>query len=332
LSNSQGIQVKEISVSDLMTRDIELMAPDIPLREVITRMQHNRHSCTLIGSHGSPEGIITERDLVRVMTKLMDDPDLAGQAAAAFMSTPPHTVQQGQSLFDALVISRAEHVRHLPVVDNDQRLTGLLTQTDLTQAHFRVTEMQQLIIERAIKNRTEELLNANRELESLCMEDALLGIGNRRSMEVDMQHTHSLAGRYQRPYTVALLDIDYFKRYNDHYGHQAGDRALQQVTETIGSAIRSSDRLYRYGGEELLLLLPDTVAEGGATLCQRLVRNLFDTAIPHCKSPYGVITVSAGLVDNLQPAPGAARDWQEVVHRADQALYQAKHRGRNRVA
>ncbi|HHH44506.1 MAG TPA: diguanylate cyclase [Gammaproteobacteria bacterium] len=324
--------MKEISVSDLMTRDIELMAPGTPLREVITRMQRKRHSCTLIGSHGSPEGIITERDLVQVLQKLMDDPDLAGQPAAAFMSTPPHTVQQDQSLFDALVISRAEHVRHLPVVDDDQQLVGLLTQTDLTRAHFRVTEMQQVIIERAIKNRTEELLNANRELESLCMEDALLGIGNRRSMEVDMQHTHSLAGRYQRPYTVALLDIDYFKRYNDHYGHQAGDRALQQVTGTIGSAIRASDRLYRYGGEELLLLLPDTVADGGARLCQRLVRELFDTAIPHCKSPYGVITISAGLVDSLQPAPGAGQDWQEVVHRADQALYQAKHLGRNRVA
>ncbi|MFQ5644427.1 MAG: diguanylate cyclase [Thiogranum sp.] len=324
--------MKEIAVTDLMTRDIELVAPDTPLREIIQEMHNNRHSCTLIGKGGTPDGIITERDLVQALQKLIDEPALAGQPASSFMSHPPHTVQQDQSLFDALVISRAEKVRHLPVVDKEQRLVGLLTQTDLTQAHFRVTEMQQAIIERAIRNRTEELLNANRELESLCMEDALLGIGNRRSMEVDMEHTHSLARRYERPYTVALLDIDYFKHYNDHYGHQAGDRALQKVAEIIGSAIRKSDRLYRYGGEELLLLLPDTTADGGIVLARRLVENLFNAGIPHCKSPYGVVTISAGLVDNRQGANIADIDWQEVVHRADRSLYQAKHLGRNRVA
>lgn len=324
--------MKEISVADLMTRDIELVAPDTPLSEVVQRMYHNRHSCTLIGNNGTPDGIITERDLVQVMQKLIDEPGLAGQRASTFMSKPVHTVQLDQSLFDALVISRAENVRHLPVVDEQQQLVGLLTQTDLTQAHFRVTERQQTLIERAIENRTEELLNANRELESLCMEDALLGISNRRSMEVDMEHTHSLAIRYQRPYAVALLDVDYFKRYNDHYGHLAGDRALQKVTAVIRSAIRKSDRLYRYGGEELLLLLPDTAADGGTVLTKRLIEDLFNANIPHCNSPYGVVTISAGLVDNQQDASSADTNWQNIVHRADQSLYQAKNLGRNRVA
>lgn len=166
-------------------------------------------------------------------------------------TTPVHTVQSDQSLFDALVISQAECVRHLPVVDNQDRILGIVTQTDLTNAHFRVIEMQRTLIERAIEDRTEELLVANRELQSLSMEDALLSIGNRRAMEVDMEHRHSLAMRHRRPYTVALIDIDNIKSCNDCYEHLAGDSALQRVTSVIQQAIRKSDRLYRYGGMDL---------------------------------------------------------------------------------
>ncbi|HHJ15870.1 MAG TPA: GGDEF domain-containing protein, partial [Gammaproteobacteria bacterium] len=286
----------------------------------------------IIGSDGIPEGIITERDLVCVMEKMLEAPDIVNQPAAEFMSPQPHTIQYDQSLFDALAITRAEKIRHLPVVDAQQKLVGLLTQTDLTRAYFHIIELQRNAIEKAIENRTEELRNANRELESLCMEDALLGIGNRRAMEADMAHTHSLALRYQRPYCVALLDVDFFKRYNDHYGHLAGDKALQQVTAVVKQTIRKSDRVYRYGGEEFLLLLPDTTAEGGGILIGRLLEALQQSATPHCKSPYGVLTMSAGLIDLQHDAVEDAPQWEDIVHHADQALYRAKNMGRNRVA
>ena len=248
------------------------------------------------------------------------------------MSTPPCTVSNEQTLFDALVIARAESVRHLPVVNRSGKLVGLITQTDLARAHFEVIEAQQQAIERAIHERTEQLLAANAELQSLSMEDGLLHIGNRRAMEVDMEHTHARAARYNQTYTTVLLDVDFFKAYNDHYGHMAGDDALKQTASIVKSAIRKSDRIYRYGGEELLMLLPDTNPAGGEVLTQRILKALQDASITHCKSPYGVITMSAGIACYEPEQPDVPSEWREVVHAADLRLYQAKEAGRNRVA
>jgi diguanylate cyclase (GGDEF)-like protein len=324
--------VKEIPITELMSHNVELVTPDTPLRTVIHYMRSRGHSCCLIGEDNSPAGIVTERDLVKVMEPLIENPDLAEQPVAGYMAAPPHTVRSDQSLFDALVISHAEKVRHLPVVDGDNRLVGIVTHTDLAHAHFHVIELQRTLIEQAIQDRTEELEVANRQLKLLSMEDALLGIGNRRAMEVDMEHTHSLATRHQRSYVVVLLDVDHFKSYNDHYGHMAGDNALQQVTAVIRSVIRQSDRLYRYGGEEFLLLLPDTAACGARTLTRRLVEKLHAAGLEHVMSAYKVVTISAGLAEYGKGAASRPENWQDIVHKADQALYQAKQNGRNRVA
>lgn len=323
--------MKEIPIKNLMTCDAELLPRTTPLHQVIHAMRSRRQSCCLIGENGKPAGIVTERDLVQVMEDLLENPSLSEKPASEYMAAPVHTIQSDQSLFDALVISKAERIRHLPVVDSCDRILGVVTQTDLANAHFHVIEMQHALIERAIEDRTEELLTANRELQSLSMEDALLGIGNRRAMEVDMEHTHSLAVRYEHPYTVALIDIDHFKSYNDCYGHQAGDRALQQVTGVIQRMIRKSDRLYRYGGEEFLLLLPDTTSSGAQILAKRLVEALHTSRLPHKESQYSVVTMSAGLAD-YRAGDNNCDTWEAIVHNADQALYQAKEAGRNRVA
>ncbi|TCK19105.1 diguanylate cyclase (GGDEF)-like protein [Thiogranum longum] len=322
----------QIPIHKLMTQHVELLSPATPLHSVAHAMQSKRHSCVVLGEDKIPAGIITERDLVSILGRILDEPELANEPAANFMSTPPCTVDDKQTLFDALVISRADGVRHLPVVNNSGKLVGLITQTDLAQAHFQVIEEQQHVIERAIHKRTEQLVAANAELQSLSMEDGLLHIGNRRAMEVDMEHTHARAVRYNQTYTTVLLDVDFFKAYNDHYGHMAGDDALKQTASIVKSAIRKSDRVYRYGGEELLLLLPDTGPDGGAILTQRILKALQDTAITHCKSPYGVITMSAGIANHDPEQEASATDWSAVVHAADQRLYQAKEAGRNRVA
>ena len=153
-----------------------------------------------------------------------------------------------------------------------------------------------------------------------------------RAMEVDLKYTHEDALRYQRPYSIALLDVDCFKLYNDHYGHAAGDRALQQVASYLRSMSRNADRLYRYGGEELLLLLPETRLAGAEVLARRLVEGLAECNIPHCKSPFEVVTISGGIGCEELERGAADKTWQEVAARADQALYRAKGNGRNQVA
>ena len=323
--------MKEIPITSLMTSGVDMMTPDTCLKKVVRKMRDNRHSCVIIGENSVPTGIVTERDLVKMLDKMMTDASMPEHQVDEIMAREPHTVHIDQSLFDALAITRAEKIRHLPVVDNEDKLVGLLTQTDLANAHFHVIEMQREIIERAIESETGELREANEQLHALSMEDALLSIGNRRAMEVDMDHTHAVMQRYKHPYTVALIDIDHFKLYNDHYGHLDGDECLKQVSQTLEETIRKSDRLYRYGGEEFLLLLPDTEPGGATILANRLVEDLYAAAIPHCKSPYKVVTISIGIA-SCSAVDCANSSWKDVVENADKLLYQAKSCGRNQVA
>ena len=331
--------MKEIPITDLMTPDVEPIAPETPIREVIHLMYSRRQSCAVIGRDRVPLGVITERDLVGLLDRSLDSPAACNCTAESIMSAPPHTLAENQSLFDALVISRAERVRHLPVVDAKQQLIGLVTYSNLAEAHFHVVERQQHEIERAVADRTEALRETNEELLRMSMEDGLLGIGNRRSMEVDVDHTHQLSERYQRTYSVVLLDIDHFKRYNDQYGHPAGDECLKKVANYLKASVRGVDRLYRYGGEEFLLLLPDTDFKGANKLSERLLKRLFEKGIPHETSPYRVVTVSAGIAtcsgrqsgqDHLAGAgnPGGCVTLQGKIQRSQSGrLSQEAHRG-----
>lgn len=323
--------MRSIPITDLMNRDIDLVPPETPVRELVARMRARRQSCVVVGRDGVPEGVITERDLVVLLDRLATEPDALARTATEIMSAPPNTLSADQTLFDALVISRAERVRHLPVIDADHKLVGMVTYTNLAEAHFHVIERQHHTIEQAVADRTASLREANEQLLRLSLEDGLLGIGNRRAMEVDIEHTHQAALRYRRTYSVVLLDIDHFKRYNDHYGHPRGDECLLKVCAFLKAAIRTADRLYRYGGEEFLLLLPDTDLTGGAHLCRRLVERLHRLALPHCASPFGVVTMSTGIASCAGDGPAGAA-WREVVARADAQLYEAKTGGRNRAA
>lgn len=323
--------MKELPISQLMSTDVEMISPDTCLRKVVAYMHDKRHSCAVIGEQGRPTGIVTERDLVKMLDCMMSDSSMPEHQVHEIMAREPHAIHVDQSLFDALVITRAERIRHLPVVDDDEKLVGLLTRTDLANAHFHVIEKQREIIEQAIESRTGELREANERLHALSMEDGLLGIGNRRTMEVDLEHTHAVMKRYQHSYTVVLIDIDHFKLYNDHYGHLQGDQCLRLVSQNLEKTIRQSDRLYRYGGEEFLLLLPDTEEAGARILAKRLVEALFKAGIEHCKSPHSVVTISAGIAScSAQTCHSVS--WQDAVERADKSLYQAKTCGRNQVA
>jgi diguanylate cyclase (GGDEF)-like protein len=124
---------------------------------------------------------------------------------------------------------------------------------------------------------------------------------------------------------VALLDIDYFKKYNDHYGHQQGDDALKQVANHLKNCIRETDSLYRYGGEEFLILMPETTSQEAMVPLQRIINELGKLSIAHEKSPFEQLTISAGAACSNHQLTG----WREVIELADRRLYDAKSRGRN---
>jgi diguanylate cyclase (GGDEF)-like protein len=187
---------------------------------------------------------------------------------------------------------------------------------------------QRDLIERAVAERTTELTEVNERLKLLALEDSLLGIGNRRAMEVDLQYTHDAATRYGSQYSVALFDVDSFKKYNDTYGHAAGDDVLRAISGSMRAGIRKSDRLYRYGGEEILLVLPMADEGDASNVVRRLIQSLHDLAIEHSASRHDVITMSCGIA-TVQNESLLAKGWSGVVKLADKALYQAKAAGKN---
>ena len=322
--------MQDILVKSLMTDSITSVTSGEPLLKALEFMARDRYSCILVTKDEYPTGILTERDIVKLMLQSQSDPDQLTKPVSEFMSSPVITLNQNESLFDALVVSRAESVRHIPVVDDDGVAVGIVTQSDLANAHFHFIEIQSEIIEKSIQAKTRDLQQANEALQALSMEDHLMGIGNRRAMEVDMEHKHAAAVRYNRPYSLVLLDIDFFKLFNDHYGHPAGDDALKLAADFFKANIRKSDRLYRYGGEELLLLLPETPAENALLLASRLVAGLAHLQHPHEKSSHGVLTTSAGVACS-HTNDKCFDTWEEVFQHADKALYNAKDNGRNRA-
>jgi diguanylate cyclase (GGDEF)-like protein len=312
-----------------MTTEVVSIDQEALLIDAIQKMFDRRYSCMIIVKDGFPLGIITERDIVRLMAEYFINRPLDPLQVKDVMSVPVATVTEQTTLFEALVISSAQKIRHLPVVDSEGRITGLVTQSDLAKAHFHIFEKQREVIESSITSRTKELQQANDLLKELSMIDALMGIGNRRAMEVDLDHTHALAIRYQRSYAVVLFDVDYFKRYNDTAGHPAGDEILRKISAYLQTCIRKSDRLYRYGGEEILMLLPETTPHGAFILAGRIIEGLAELKIPHPASPFTIITMSCGVASQTSEPPHAS--WEDVVALSDTALYAAKHAGRNRA-
>ncbi len=174
-----------------------------------------------------------------------------------------------------------------------------------------------------------QLTAANLRLEALSEQDGLTGIANRRAFDNRVALHFALAERQKHPLSVALCDVDHFKSYNDRYGHPAGDDCLRQVAAALTRACkRATDFAARYGGEEFAVVMPDTPAEGALIVMERARSELASLALAHEVSPTATfVTFSAGVA-TYTPGGGKVQD---LVVRADEALYRAKHLGRNRV-
>jgi diguanylate cyclase (GGDEF)-like protein len=167
----------------------------------------------------------------------------------------------------------------------------------------------------------------NRRLHEDARRDPLTGLGNRLSLREDLLE---YLGRPGKPGgCIALCDIDFFKRYNDREGHLAGDEILAIVAATLRDAVRAGDRVYRYGGEEFLVILPGATIDEGEAAMERIRAAVEDRAIVHRDSDVaGVVTISCGVAF-ADPIDG--KPLQDCIRRADEALYAAKAAGRNGV-
>lgn len=184
-------------------------------------------------------------------------------------------------------------------------------------------------LEEHVRKRTAQLEEANRQLATLSTTDSLTQLANRRKFDEIWQCEWQRATRQGTSLAVIMLDVDFFKRYNDHYGHQAGDACLQQVACILSEGIhRAGELAARYGGEEFVLVLPGLDITQACTSAERIRTAIQTAAIAHADSPLAtVVTISLGVAaDN----PSIGANPEHLLRAADNALYQAKAEGRNR--
>ncbi|MEA5602545.1 PleD family two-component system response regulator [Nostoc sp. UHCC 0252] len=175
----------------------------------------------------------------------------------------------------------------------------------------------------------QKLEAVNVELQRLVTIDGLTQVANRRRFEEYFNQEWQRLKREQRPLSLILCDVDFFKSYNDTYGHRVGDRCLQEIAQAIKDIInRPADLVARYGGEEFVVILPDTDVEGAIHVAEKICHAVRTLAIPHENSPVkAYVTISVGLTTQI-PQPDS--DLEEMIDEADRALYEAKAAGRDR--
>lgn len=235
----------------------------------------------------------------------------------------------------SVVIGAAERMAR---GDLDAR-TGFTGQDEIAVVGMSFDRMAEQIkqnideLELRVAERTVELSAANEKLHLLSTSDQLTGIANRRMFDVTLEKEFNRARRKGLPISLLLMDIDFFKRYNDHYGHPQGDFCLTAVAQAISQAgaCRAPDLVARYGGEEFAVILPETDYEGALTVADRVLHQIRELCLPHAGSDVShYVTISIGVY-TCDLATCKTSDSASLLDGVDKLLYEAKHQGRNRV-
>jgi diguanylate cyclase len=220
-------------------------------------------------------------------------------------------------------ISKTDNLTDLSHLLEDIMLDTRVIQASAMRSHEELVSTRKQVEESEAKIR--QLEEELTQVSELVREDQLTGALNRRGMDEAFEREATRANRSQSPLCLALLDIDNFKRLNDTLGHQAGDSALIHLSKVIQTALRPSDSVARYGGEEFVILLPDVRLEEAAATIERLQRELTKQFFLHANERI-LVTFSAGVA---QRAPQESQE--DLIARADKAMYRAKKEGKNRV-
>jgi diguanylate cyclase (GGDEF)-like protein len=197
-------------------------------------------------------------------------------------------------------------------------------------AHLETTKRQLEQKTRDLEQANEHLANAIETLHRISTQDGLTGVSNRRHFDETLALEWRRAARSRAPLSLLMLDIDYFKAFNDGAGHQLGDDTLRRVAQTVKDGVhRAADLVARYGGEEFAVLLPETDAEHARMVAESIREHIAALGIEHPSSPFGKVTASLGVATCVPPRDGSGTE--AFIGVADEALYDAKRLGRNQV-
>ncbi|GAA1610200.1 diguanylate cyclase domain-containing protein [Actinoplanes couchii] len=246
------------------------------------------------------------------------DPYLTGLEHCSLLIVP---IGQGQSRAMLVLENRLSRRAFSGRLDAVELIAGQLT-VSLENAQVHAS------LERKVAERTQELNKANSMLQQLTVTDPLTGLPNRRKLNAFLDETWQRSQRSGEPVGVAMIDIDNFKKYNDHYGHQGGDVCLRLVADALRTSVRSTDLVARYGGEEFCIVMPGANDENALVVAERACEAVALLAEPHALAGSGIVTISVGVTSGT---PIANNGPEQLTKLADEALYEAKNAGRNRV-
>ena len=299
-------------------RRMKWVQKDIKTSELLQDMAKNDFDNVVIIEDMKPIGILTTKDVMNLI-KNKDDLDLA---ISNYMSSPVDTIDKNSSIKEALEFLKSKHYKRVVVVDDNGNLSGIITQKELISLTYSKWATLMKEYQEELSEINNMLENQNKEYETLASTDSLTGLYNRYKFAELYLSSYKTMVQRGNDISMIILDIDYFKRVNDSFGHNVGDKVLVQVAHILLKTLRNIDIICRWGGEEFLVLIPTASLDNATILAEKLRANVEDLEI----DKVGSITVSLGVSQVI-----IGEEMKDVVDRADKALYLAKQSGRNCV-
>ncbi len=313
------VLVQKKTIGELMSRTEPVtFSPDWILEDVLSHLRKLEDSIIVIEA-GIPVGIITTKDIFRILS--------SGSATdlplTEYMTSPVATTDTGATIHDALMQLKTLKIKRSVVVDENRRLVGVVTQSELVG--FAYGTWIDLVKHHAseLKELVSFLESKATGLEKTALSDPLTGIGNRRMLQKRLDEEIQRMRRYRStPFSLLLIDIDHFKNVNDNHGHVVGDEVLKMLASALRGLVRAVDDVTRWGGEEFAILLPHTPVDNAVEFAERVRQAIANLVFP--RQIRATVSIGAGEFTMTETE-------QAFFERVDQALYRAKRSGRKCV-
>jgi len=313
---------KNKKIEDAMSDSILTIDSNASLMHTALMMAEKKSDYAIIIKDNIPIGIINERDITHYCAEniYIEENNSEKTSISILDNKKMYLINKNTSLFDATNTMKEHGIHQLIVIDQDEKLIGLVTRHDILKA-IHGSYFDYLLETIKIKNENEKnLLKHKKELEKLANYDQLTDLPNRLFFQAYLKRSIAKAVRYKRTLGVIILDLDRFKDVNDSYGHTMGDELLKIISERLQSRVRDSDLVARIGGDEFAIVLEELSSEEDIA---KVITEVLNTISDVCILPNGVevhMEASAGIVI----APKDAKSVEQVIQYADSALYQAK--------